>query len=53
MQNFRNISGQRAKTLLVESIEINKHSEVWTGSTDNMRQKLTVPSMLEVWREIG
>lgn len=38
MQNLGNILVQRAKSLLVESTEINKHSEVWTGSTDNMRQ---------------
>lgn len=52
MQNLGNISGQRAKSLLVESTEINKHSEIWTGSTDNMRQRLTVLFVLKVWREV-
>lgn len=53
MQNWGNISRQRAKALSVESTEINKHNEVWTGSTDNVRQRLTVLCRLEVWREVG
>lgn len=53
MQNWGNISCQRAKALLVESTETNKHKEIWTGSTDNVRQGLTVLCMLEVWREVA
>lgn len=53
MQNLGNILVQRVKSLLVESTEINKHSEVWTGSTDNTRQRLTILPVWEVWMDIG